>query len=70
MLAVLQRSILELTIAIPTHIYVRQRNDCCAPYNTLIGILVGLSVAFLTFGPGLFFLFAERVRRKRGPGKG
>ncbi|MCX7016037.1 MAG: hypothetical protein NTW86_26355 [Candidatus Sumerlaeota bacterium] len=56
-------SIAELLVAVPSHVITRQRNDCCAPAVTFCGIATGLSVMLLTFGPGVFFLFAERRRR-------
>ena len=56
-------SILELLIAIPSHIIVRNRDTCCAPFGSFWGITTGLSVMILAFGPGVFFLFAERVAR-------
>lgn len=58
-------SILELLVAVPSHVIVRQRDDCCAPAGTFWGIACGLSVMLLAFGPGVFFLFAERVRRMK-----
>ena len=61
----LRGSILELLIAIPSHIIVRNRNDCCAPLGTVWGITTGLSVMLLCFGPGVFFLFAARMDRRR-----
>ncbi|MBF0478125.1 MAG: hypothetical protein HQL26_01450 [Candidatus Omnitrophica bacterium] len=54
-------SILELLIAVPSHIYVRQRNECCAGIGTFIGIAAGISVMLFSFGPGVFFLFKERL---------
>jgi len=62
----LRGSIVELLVAVPSHIIVRQRGDCCAPYATFWGIVTGLSVMLLSFGPGVLFLFAARVRQKRG----
>ena len=59
----LRGSILELLIAIPCHIVVRRRDDCCAPVGTFWGITTGISVMLLCFGPGVYFLFAERFRR-------
>ena len=56
-------SILELLVAIPSHIIVRRRDDCCAPVGTFWGIATGISVMLLCFGPGVYFLFAERFRR-------
>ena len=64
----LRGSILELLIAVPSHIIVRRREDCCAPVGTFWGIATGISVMLLCFGPGIFFLFVERFRRlKRKP---
>jgi hypothetical protein len=59
----LRGSILELLIAVPSHIIVRRRGDCCAPIGTFWGIATGISVMLLCFGPGVFFLFVERCQR-------
>ena len=59
----LRGSVLELLVAIPSHIIVRRREDCCAPIGTFWGIASGISVMLLCFGPGVFFLFVERFRR-------
>jgi hypothetical protein len=59
----LRGSILELLVAIPSHIVVRRRDDCCAPIGTFWGIATGISVMLLCFGPGVYFLFVERFRR-------
>jgi hypothetical protein len=59
----LRGSILELLVAVPSHIIVRRRGDCCAPLGTFWGITTGLSVMLLCFGPGVFFLFVERFKR-------
>jgi len=61
----LRGSILELLVAVPSHIIVRNRNDCCAPMGTFWGITTGLSIMLLCFGPGVFFLFVERCGRLR-----
>jgi len=58
-------SILEMLVAIPSHIVARQRHDCCAPGITLLGLATGISVALLAFGPGLFYLFAGNLASKR-----
>ena len=62
----LRGSILELLIAVPSHIYVRSREECCAPYGTALAMSVGLVVMFATFGPGVIFLYYDRIKRKRG----
>jgi hypothetical protein len=59
----LRGSILELIIAVPSHIIVRRRDDCCAPAGTFWGIATGISIMLLCFGPGVFFLFVERFER-------
>jgi hypothetical protein len=59
----LRGSILELLVAVPSHIFVRRRGDCCAPVGTFWGIVSGISIMLLCFGPGVFFLFVERFGR-------
>jgi hypothetical protein len=56
-------SVLELLIAVPTHIVARYRDYCCAGVLTFIGLTAGISVMLFAFGPALYFLFAERWRR-------
>jgi hypothetical protein len=56
-------SILELLVAVPTHVVARSRDYCCAGFLTFVGITFGLSIMLLSFGPGVFFLFAERWRQ-------
>lgn len=59
----LRGSILELLVAVPSHVIVRRRDDCCAPIATFWGIVTGISVMLLCFGPSVFFLFVERFQR-------
>jgi hypothetical protein len=59
----LRGSILELIIAVPSHVIVRRRDDCCALAGTFWGIATGISVMLLCFGPGVFFLFVERFQK-------
>ena len=59
----LRGSILELIVAVPSHVIVRRRDDCCAPMGTFWGIATGISVMLLCFGPGVYFLFVERMRK-------
>jgi hypothetical protein len=61
----LRGSVLELLIAVPSHIIARNRQGCCAPFGTFWGIATGLAIMLLCFGPGVFFLFSERMRRLR-----
>ena len=58
-------SILELLIAIPTHIVARSRDYCCAGFMTFLGLVFGFSVMLFSFGPGLYFLFVARWRQVR-----
>jgi len=59
----LRGSILELLVAVPSHVIVRRRDDCCAPIGTFWGIATGISVMLLCFGPGVYFLFVERFEQ-------
>ncbi len=65
----LRGSILELLIAVPSHIIVRRRGDCSAPGITWLGIAAGLVVMALAFGPGLFFLFCRRFEKMKPASK-
>jgi hypothetical protein len=62
-------SILELLVAVPSHIIVRRRGDCCAPGFTFLGIATGVVIMALAFGPGLFFLFYKRFERMKPASK-
>ena len=59
----LKGSILELLIAVPTHLVARERNYCCAGFMTFIGLTMGISVMLFSFGPAVFFLYADRWKR-------
>jgi len=59
----LKGSILELLIAVPTHVVARCRDYCCAGFMTFIGLTLGMAVMLFSFGPGVFFLFVARWRR-------
>jgi hypothetical protein len=56
-------SILELLIAIPTHIAARNRSECCAGIMSFFGLTLGISVMLFAFGPAVFFLYLARWRR-------
>lgn len=59
----LKGSVLELLIAVLTHIVARCRDYCCAGLLTFLGIAFGVSVMLFSFGPGVFFLFVQRWKR-------
>jgi len=59
----LKGSILELLIAVPTHIVARCRDYCCAGFMTFIGLTMGVAVMLFSFGPAVFFLYADRWKR-------
>ena len=60
-------SVLELLVAVPSHVIVRRRNDCCAPMVTGFGIASGIAIMLLSFGPSVVLLFRNRIERYRRP---
>lgn len=58
-------SVLELLIAIPSHIIFRNRGDCCAPIASYFGIVMGTTVLLFAFGPGIVFLYLKRMQDKK-----
>jgi len=63
-------SVLELLIAVPCHIIVRCRHYCCADILTFAGLSLGIAVMLFSFGPAVFVLFVERLRRLRASPSG
>ncbi|HEV2489562.1 MAG TPA: hypothetical protein VGT03_07125 [Candidatus Acidoferrales bacterium] len=57
----LKGSMLELIIAVVSHVIVRRRNDCSAPIATSFGIVTGIAIMLLSFGPSVLFLFKKRM---------
>lgn len=59
----LRGSVLELLVAVPTHVVARRRGYCCAGVYTGVGIGLGVAVMLASYGPAVFILFADRWRR-------
>jgi len=56
-------SVLELLVAVPSHIVVRRRNECCAGFETGAGICIGVSIMLISLGPSVLILYHRRRKQ-------
>jgi len=54
-------SVLQLLVAVPCHIIVRQREWCCAQYVSAWGIATGIAIMLMAFGPSAIFLYKRKL---------
>jgi hypothetical protein len=62
-------SVLELLVAVPCHLVVRRRTECCAGIVTGMAICTGVVVMLIAFGPSVFLLYHRRYKQITGSGK-
>lgn len=63
-------SVLELLIAVPTHVVVRRQSKCTEPLFSAYGVVTGLAILLLSLGPAVLFLYRARMRRAYPPPRG
>jgi hypothetical protein len=56
-------SLAELLIAVPTHIVVRRRAECCAGLLSGFAIAIGAAVMIIAFGPSVYLLYRKRWKQ-------
>ena len=56
-------SLLELLVAVPSHVIIRMRHYCCAGIFTFLAIAFGIAIMAIAFGPSILALFIARWKR-------
>jgi hypothetical protein len=56
-------SSLELLIAVPYHFVVRQPDECTAPAMTYFGVVTGIAIMLLSFGPSVPLLYEKQMNQ-------
>jgi len=59
-------SVAELLVAVPCHVIVRRRGECCGGILTGTGICIGCVVMVISLGPSVGFLYYRRWRQITG----
>jgi hypothetical protein len=67
--ALFRGSLLELLVAIPSHIIVSRRPGCFVGLLTGLGVSGGIAVMLWAFGPGIILLFLRKRYRKQSKQK-
>jgi len=61
---VLGGSLIELLVAVPSHLVVSRRPGCLVGIYTMVGIVGGIYVMLWAFGPGIILLFLRDAYQK------
>ena len=64
LMALFRGSLLELLVAIPSHIIVSRRPGCLVGMSTGLGVSGGIAVMLWAFGPGIILLFLRKRYRR------
>lgn len=62
--ALFRGSLLELLVAIPSHVIVSRRPGCFVGMFTGLGVSSGITVMLWAFGPGIILLFLRNKHRR------
>ena len=62
--ALFRGSLLELLVAIPSHVIVSRRPGCLVGMFTGLGVSSGITVMLWAFGPGIILLFLRNKHRR------